>query len=159
MCLFILLAQPKRSLQTMQAFMCFRMRKKEGTVTVIKKWKDGRTNDERPVPDITISTQKPEGTVARYKVTFHGNGLTFADGTTENEVVYTQNGQVFHGQYKIPEGTGVCWYADASCRNRVAVSNDGILDTELTGDIDLYAKEATFVLQIEPRMLVTSVMR
>lgn len=125
----------------------FQDAKKEGTVTVIKKWEDDRTNDERPVPDITISTERPEGAITGYRVTFHGNGLTFADGTTENEVVYTQNGQVLHGQYKIPEGTGVCWYTDASCRNRVAVSNDGILDTELTGDIDLYAKEATFVLQ------------
>ena len=125
----------------------FQDAKKEGTVTVIKKWKDGRTNDERPVPDITISTERPEGAITGYRVTFHGNGLTFADGTAENEIVYTNSGQVLHGQYKIPEGTGVCWYTDASCRNRVAVSNDGILDTELTGDIDLYAKEATFVLQ------------
>ena len=38
----------------------FQDAKKEGTVTVIKKWKDGRTNDERPVPDITISTESLE---------------------------------------------------------------------------------------------------
>lgn len=125
----------------------FQDAKKEGTVTVIKKWKDGRTNDERPVPDITISTERPEGAITGYRVTFHGNELTFADGTAENEIVYTNSGQVLHGQYKIPEGTGVCWYTDASCRNRVAVSNDAIIDTELTGDIDLYAKEATFVLR------------
>lgn len=38
----------------------FQDAKKEGTVTVIKKWEDGRTNDERPVPDITISTESLE---------------------------------------------------------------------------------------------------
>jgi hypothetical protein len=82
----------------------FQDAKKEGTVTVIKKWKDGRTNDERPVPDITISTERPEGAITGYRVTFHGNGLTFADGTAENEIVYTNSGQVLHGQYKIVRG-------------------------------------------------------
>ena len=38
----------------------FQDAKKEGTVTVIKKWEDSRTNDERPVPDITISTESLE---------------------------------------------------------------------------------------------------
>ena len=45
----------------------FQDAKKEGTVTVIKKWKDGRTNDERPVPDITISTESPEGAITFFQ--------------------------------------------------------------------------------------------
>lgn len=85
--------------------------------------------------------------IVKYKVTFHGNGLTFDDGTTENEMTYTENGQVLDGQYKMPGGTNVCWYTDTSYRNRVVVSNDGTLNTEITKNIDLYAKEATFVLQ------------
>ena len=52
------------------------------------------------MPDIEISTEKPEGMIVKYKVTFHGNGLTFADGTSDNEMVYTSNGQI--------EST--CWY-------------------------------------------------
>ena len=60
------------------------------------------------------------------------NGLVFDDGTTENEMTYTENGQILDGQYKMPSGTNVCWYTDTSYRNRVVVSNDGTLNTETT---------------------------
>lgn len=55
----------------------FQDAKKESTVTVIKKWKDGRTNDERPVPDITISTEsleddKRESSVIQLPMKAHG---------------------------------------------------------------------------------------
>lgn len=126
----------------------FKDAKKDGTVTFTKKWKDNKDNDERQIPDIEeISTAKPEGMIVKYKVTFHGNGLAFDDGTTENEMTYTENGQVLDGQYKMPSGTNVCWYTDTSYKNRVVVANDGTLNTEITRNIDLYAKEATFVLQ------------
>lgn len=125
----------------------FKDAKKDGTVTFIKKWKDNKDNNERDVPDIEISTEKPEGMIVKYKVTFHGNGLTFADGTSDNEMVYTSNGQIVDGQYKVPVGTNVCWYADTSYKTRVTVLNDGSLNTEITRDIELYAKEATFVLK------------
>lgn len=57
----------------------FKDAKKDGTVTFTKKWKDNKDNDERQIPDIEISTAKPEGMIVKYKVTFHGNGLTFDD--------------------------------------------------------------------------------
>lgn len=124
--------------------------KKEGTITVIKKWDDTQTNENRPVPDITISTKEPEGITKKYTVTFHGNGLTFADGTTDNVMTYTSSGDVIKGTYKIPDGINVCWYTDATCQKRVMVSHDGKLNIELTENIDLYAKEATFVLKSGP---------
>ena len=34
----------------------FKNTKKEGTVTFTKKWKDRKNNDDRPIPDIEIST-------------------------------------------------------------------------------------------------------
>lgn len=102
-------------------YMCLKAQKKDGTVTFIKKWKDNKDNNERDVPDIEISTEKPEGMIVKYKVTFHGNGLTFADGTSDNEMVYTSNGQIVDGQYKVPVGTNVCWYADTSYKTRVTV--------------------------------------
>ena len=125
----------------------FKDAKKDGTVTFTKKWKDNKDNDERQIPDIEISTAKPEGMIVKYKVIFHSNGLAFDDGTTENEMTYTENGQILDGQYKMPNGTNVCWYTDTSYSNRVVVANDGTLNTEITKNIDLYAKEATFVLQ------------
>lgn len=100
----------------------FKDAKKDGTVTFVKKWKDGKDNADRPVPDIEISTKRPEGAIIKYTVTFHGNGLTFTDGTTENSIVYTSAGQVLDGQYKIPNGINVCWYTDKSCTTRVPIS-------------------------------------
>ena len=114
----------------------FKDAKKDGTITFIKKWKDNRDNNERPIPDIEISTKKPEGVIIKYKVTFHGNGLTFDDGTTDNEIVYTSNGQIVNGQYKVPIGTNVCWYTDTSYKTRITVLNDGSLNTEITRDIE-----------------------
>lgn len=125
----------------------FKDAKKEGTVTFVKKWKDGKDNADRPVPDIEISTKRPEGAIIKYTVTFHGNGLTFTDGTTENSIVYTSAGQVLDGQYKIPNGINVCWYTDKSCTTRVPISRDGTINIGVSKNIDLYAKEATFVLK------------
>ena len=42
------------------------------------------SNDERSVPDVSISTEKPGKNPLGYIITYHGNGLTFADGSTEN---------------------------------------------------------------------------
>lgn len=92
-------------------------------------------------------TERPEGAIIKYTVTFHGNGLTFTDGTTENSIVYTSAGQVLDGQYKIPNGINVCWYTDKSCTTRVPISRDGTINIGVSKNIDLYAKEATFVLK------------
>lgn len=49
----------------------FKDAKKDGTVTFVKKWKDGKDNADRPVPDIEISTKRPEDAIIKYTVTFH----------------------------------------------------------------------------------------
>lgn len=125
----------------------FKDAKKDGTITFVKKWKDGKNNSERPVPDIEISTQKPQGEIAQYMVTFHGNGLLFANGAAENAVIYNSSGQILSGNYLLPEGIGVCWYLDKECTQRINVSNDGTLNINLTQDINLYAKETTFIMK------------
>ena len=93
-----------------------------------------------------LSTEKPSKSTKGYTVTFHGNGLKFADGTDENMVVYNSSGQIVDGRYKEAVGTGVGWYSDEACKNRVMVSDDGVPQVELTGDLDLWAKEMTFTL-------------
>ena len=118
--------------------------KASGTVTIIKKWDDGLTNEEREIPDMYLSTEKPSKSTKGYTVTFHGNGLKFADGTDENMVVYNSSGQIVEGSYKEAVGTGVAWYSDEACKNRVMISDDGVPQVELTGDLDLWAKELTF---------------
>ena len=121
--------------------------KTSGAVTIIKKWDDGLKNEEREIPDMSISTEKPSKSTKGYTVTFHGNGLKFADGTDENMVVYNSSGQIVEGSYKEAVGTGVGWYSDEACKNRVMISNDGVPQVELTGDLDLWAKEMTFEIK------------
>ena len=115
-------------------------------MTITKKWDDGLTNAEREIPDMYLSTEKPSKSTKGYTVTFHGNGLMFADGTDENMVVYNSSGQIVEGSYKEAVGTGVAWYSDTACKNRVMISDDGVPQVELTGDLDLWAKEMTFTL-------------
>ena len=89
----------------------FKDNKTTGTVTVVEKWDDQSNNAERPVVDISLSTAKPRKNPLGYTVTFHADaekGLTFADGSTENEVVYASSGQVVSGAYQgLTGGNGV----------------------------------------------------
>ena len=129
----------------------FKDNKTTGTVTVTKVWDDGLTNDEREIPDIKISTKKPTKSTLGYTVTFHGNGLKFADGNETNEIVLNNSGQIVSGMFKVPGNTGaaaaISWYGDEACKNQVEVSDDGIPQIALTGDLDLWAKEKTFELK------------
>ena len=116
-------------------------------MTITKKWDDGLTNAEREIPDMYLSTEKPSKSTKGYTVTFHGNGLKFADGTDENMVVYNSSGQIVEGSYREAVGTGVGWYSDKTCKNKVEISDDGVPQIELTGDLDLWAKEMTFEIK------------
>ena len=125
----------------------FKDNKTTGTITITKKWDDGLTNAEREIPDMYLSTEKPSKSTKGYTVTFHGNGLKFADGTDENMVIYNSSGQIVEGSYKEAVGTGVGWYSDKTCKNKVEISDDGVPQIELTGDLDLWAKEMTFEIK------------
>ena len=125
----------------------FKDNKTTGTITITKKWDDGLTNAEREIPDMYLSTAKPSKSTKGYTVTFHGNGLKFADGTDENMVVYNSSGQIVEGSYKEAVGTGVAWYADKACTQKIEISDAGIPQVELTGDLDLWAKEMTFEIK------------
>ena len=125
----------------------FKDNKTTGTVTITKKWDDELTNAEREIPDMYLSTEKPSKSTKGYTVTFHGNGLKFADGTDENMVVYNSSGQIVEGSYKEAVGTGVAWYANKECTQKIEISDDGVPQAELTGDLDLWAKEMTFEIK------------
>ena len=125
----------------------FKDNKTTGTVTVTKVWDDGLTNDEREIPDIKISTKKPSKSTLGYTVTFHGNGMKFADGSEENMVVYNSAGEIVQGEYKAVIGNGIGWYVDKTGKGKIDVSSDGILSVPITEDIDLWAKEMTFEIK------------
>ena len=126
----------------------FKDNKTTGTVTVVEKWDDQSNNAERPVVDVNLSTAKPSKNPLGYTITFHADaekGLTFADGSTENEVVYASSGQVVSGAYKgLIGGSGVVrWYTDKTYQTQMWLNADGTLAAPLTGDVDVWPKEVT----------------
>ena len=131
----------------------FKDNKTTGTITVTKEWSDKRTNSERPEPEIKISTKKPSKSTLGYTVTFHGNkdtGLVFDDGSDVNEVVYNSSGQIVDGAFKMPAGFStdiVSWFTDKALTNKVNVSEDGVIQMTLNGDIDLWGKAKTFEIK------------
>ena len=125
----------------------FKDNKTTGTVTVTKVWDDDKTNEEREIPDIKISTAKPGKNPLGYIVTFHGNGLKFTDGTDENMIVYNSAGEIVQGEYKMAVGNCVGWCTDKVKGDRVVFLDDGTPQIEMTGDLDLWAKEMTFELK------------
>ena len=130
----------------------FQDNKTTSTVTVIKKWDDQSNNAERPVVDVNLTTAKPSKNPLGYTVTFHADaakGLRFADGSTENEVVYNSSGQVVSGAYKgVVGGSGVVrWYMDKTYQTQIALNADGTLNEALSGDVDVWPKEVTFVIK------------
>ena len=122
----------------------FKDNKTTGTITVTKVWDDGLTNEEREIPDIKISTKKPSKSTLGYTVTFHGNGMKFADGSEENMVVYNSAGEIVQGEYKLAIGNNVTWCRKPDGDGSVEISSDGFLPVPITKDIDLWAKEMTF---------------
>ena len=125
----------------------FKDNKTTGTVTVTKVWDDGLTNDEREIPDIKMSTKKPSKSALGYTVTFHGNGMKFADGSEENIVIYNSAGEIVQGEYKMAVGNNVTWCKKPDGGGTVEISSDGILSVPMTEDIDLWAKEKTFEIK------------
>ena len=125
----------------------FKDNKTAGAVAITKKWDGGLTNAEREIPDMYLSTGRPSKSTKGYTVTFHGNGIKFADGTNENMVVYNSSGQIVEGSYKESVETGVAWYANETCTQKIEISDAGIPQVELTGDVDLWAKEMTFEIK------------
>ena len=126
--------------------------KTSGTVTVVKKWDDQSSNEERPRADVSISTQKPGKNPLGHTVTFHADaekGLTFADGSTKNEVVYNGNGQAVRGVYKrLVGGNGVVrWYTDRTYKEQIVLDENGQITGTLAGDVEAWPKEVTFEIK------------
>ena len=124
----------------------FKDSKTSGVVVVTKTWEDSLSNDKRPVPDVSISTEKPSKSPLGYTITYHGNGLTFENGSTENEIIVNSSGKILSGQYKeLLASSG--WYSNIDCINKIELDSDGLPVNGVTSDLDLYAKLKTFVLK------------
>ena len=124
----------------------FKDSKTSGAVVVTKTWDDSLSNDERSVPDISISTAKPSKNPLGYTITYHGNGLAFADGTTENQIIVNSSGKIISGQYKeLLASSG--WYSDSNCTTKIETDSNGLPLSGIFSDLDLYAKTKTFVIK------------
>ena len=113
-----------------------------GVVKLTKIWKDSKTNDQRAIPDMTISTKKPSKDIRGYTITFDANGGTFAGGATTNEMVYLKNGNLVEGTYALPKQEGnsfIGWYTNAKDGTEYKVEEDGNPVIPLTEDITVYA--------------------
>ena len=113
-----------------------------GVVKLTKIWKDSKTNDQRAIPDMTISTKKPSKDLRGYTITFDANGGTFASGATTNEMVYLKNGNLVDGTYTLPKQEGnsfIGWYTNAKEGTEYEVDALGKPVTTLTEDITVYA--------------------
>ena len=124
----------------------FKDSKTSGVVTVTKTWDDSSSNDERTVPDVTISTERYRKNPLGYTITYHGNGFTFADGSTENEILVNASGKIISGQFKtVPDQ--VKWYSNTNYTQEIVLDSIGLPSEKISGDIDLYAHEMTYVLK------------
>lgn len=81
-----------------------------------------------------------------YGITYYGNGLTFADGSTENELIVNKSGKIVSGQYEELK-TSLGWYSDESCTQKIEVGSDDLPVSGVASDMELYAKSKTFVLK------------
>ena len=124
----------------------FKDSRTSGVVVVTKTWEDSLSNDERPVPNVSISTEKPSKSALGYGITYHGNGLTFANGSKVNNIVVNKSGKIISGQYKELTGSSG-WYSDSNCTSKVELNSNGLPMNGVTSDLDLYAKPKTFVLK------------
>ena len=124
----------------------FKDSKTTGVVTATKTWEDNLSNGEKNMPDISISTSKPSKSPLGYTITYHGNGLTFEDGSSENKIVVNSSGKIVSGQYKELSGS-LGWYTDPDCINKIETDSNGLPVNGVTSDMELYAKSKTFVLK------------
>ena len=124
----------------------FKDSKTSGVVTVTKSWDDNMSNNERSIPDVTISTEPYHRNPLGYTISYHGNGLTFADGSTENEILVNASGKIISGQFKTIPGQ-VKWYSDTKYTREIVLDSNGLPSEKITGDLDLYAHKMTYVLK------------
>lgn len=113
-----------------------------GVVKLTKIWKDSKTNTDRSVPDMTISTEKPSNVLDGYTITFDANGGNFASGKTTNKMVYSKDGTKVDGTYALPKQEGnsfIGWYTEAKDGTEYAVDASGNPVSNLTEDITVYA--------------------
>ena len=113
-----------------------------GVVKLTKIWKDSKTNAQREIPNMTISTKKPSKDLRGYMITFDANGGTFTGGATTNEMVYSTDGTKVDGTYVLPKQEGnsfIGWYTKDKYGTEYKVTENGNPVTPLTEDITVYA--------------------
>lgn len=122
----------------------FKNVKQDGTVEIIKRWVDDKTNGEREIPAITISTNAPKRSLLGITVRYDANGGAFANGKSYNDVIHGSSGAVIAGDVVDPSignleySVFTGWYTTPLGGNLVSVNNN-IPDIDISDDVTLYA--------------------
>lgn len=132
----------RRSLGT-RKYTISKTRAPQGRYASPRCGRTARTNEGRPIPDITISAKKPSRSPLGYTITFVTEDSTFANGKKENYVTYNASGRIVDGVYMLPLQTDNKyfdkWYKDPEQTVEYGVSGEGIPTEALTGDMTVYA--------------------
>ncbi|MDO5811453.1 MAG: SpaA isopeptide-forming pilin-related protein [Bacillota bacterium] len=113
-----------------------------GVVKLIKNWKDNKSNAERIVPNMTISTQLPSKDPRGYTLTFDANGGTFTNNIKTNGIVYSKDGVLLDGTYQLPtnnDGSFIGWYTQAKGGTEVELDKNNNPTTPIKKDTTIYA--------------------
>lgn len=117
--------------------------KTAGLIKLTKIWKDNKSNTDRVIPDMTVSTEMPSENPKGYTLTLDANGGTFKNQTKQNKLLYSKAGKLIDGNYEEPvlkDKEFLGWYTKPSG------GTEYLLDAEshnpvdaLTKDLKLYA--------------------
>ena len=122
----------------------FKNTKSEGFIEVVKQWVSGITDS---VPNIGISTKKPNKNPLGVTIRFDSNGGSFSDGSLSRSIVYSRSGRVVSGSwlgnpefYSNEAVTFDGWYTGSVGGDKVDLSEDGSISTPVSYDTTLYAR-------------------
>ena len=116
--------------------------KTAGLIKLTKIWKDNKSNTERVIPDMTVSTEMPSENPNGYTLTLDANGGTFKNQTKQNKLLYSKAGKLIDGNYEEPvlkDKEFLGWYTKFSGGTEYLLDANHNPVDPLTKDLKLYA--------------------
>lgn len=121
----------------------FKNVKTTGLIKLTKIWKDNKSNTERNIPDMTVSTEMPSENPDGYTLTLDANDGTFKNQTKQNKLLYTKAGKLIGGTYEEPvlkDKEFLGWYTDPNAGTEYLLDDESHNPVNpLTKDVKLYA--------------------
>lgn len=130
----------------------FKDTKSSGFVELVKSWVGVLSGNE--LPEVRISSDKPNKSSLGCTVTFDAGVECFPDGSKLNEVVYSKSGRVLQGNYMLPtfednDGEFVGWKGYTVDPQGNILSGSLAKDVRVTASMRYYVKYAVSLAGIE----------